>query len=85
MVQQEAARVLGHSAAATLDPDVLFTEIGLDSLMAVELRDRLAKRTALRLPPSFVFDHPTLRMLARQLRDELEKADADASPGGARE
>ncbi|MBI0385321.1 modular polyketide synthase BFAS4, partial [Streptomyces albiflaviniger] len=33
MVQQEAARVLGHSAAATLDPDVLFTEIGLDSLM----------------------------------------------------
>ncbi|MFB9459379.1 type I polyketide synthase [Streptomyces antimycoticus] len=85
MVQQEAARVLGHSAAATLDPDVLFTEIGLDSLMAVELRDRLAKRTALRLPPSFVFDHPTLRMLARQLRDELEKADADASPGGVRE
>ncbi|MBB4788375.1 SDR family NAD(P)-dependent oxidoreductase [Streptomyces rapamycinicus NRRL 5491] len=81
MVQQEAARVLGHSAAATLDPDVLFTEIGLDSLMAVELRDRLAKRTALRLPPSFVFDHPTLRMLARQLRDELEKADADDPPG----
>ncbi|MEU8874025.1 SDR family NAD(P)-dependent oxidoreductase, partial [Streptomyces javensis] len=83
MVQQEAARVLGHSAAATLDPDVLFTEIGLDSLMAVELRDRLAKRTALRLPPSFVFDHPTLRMLAGQLRDELEKADADAPPGSA--
>ncbi|MBL1117661.1 SDR family NAD(P)-dependent oxidoreductase, partial [Streptomyces sp. 110] len=83
MVQQEAARVLGHSAAATLDPDVLFTEIGLDSLMAVELRDRLAKRTALRLPPSFVFDHPTLRMLAWQLRDELEKADADAPPGSA--
>ncbi|CDR16261.1 modular polyketide synthase [Streptomyces iranensis] len=83
MVQQEAARVLGHSAAATLDPDVLFTEIGLDSLMAVELRDRLAKRTALRLPPSFVFDHPTLRMLAWQLRDELEKTDADAPPGSS--
>ncbi|WP_413813209.1 type I polyketide synthase [Streptomyces sp. OE57] len=81
MVQQEAARVLGHSAAATLDPEVLFTEIGLDSLMAVELRDRLAKRTALRLPPSFVFDHPTLRMLAWQLRDELEKADPDDPPG----
>ncbi|MCQ6249596.1 type I polyketide synthase [Streptomyces malaysiensis] len=83
MVQQEAARVLGHSAAATLDPDVLFTEIGLDSLMAVELRDRLAKRTALRLPPSFVFDHPTLRMLARQLWDELEKADTDAPAASA--
>nr|WP_272927096.1 type I polyketide synthase [Streptomyces sp. SID8382] len=83
MVQQEAARVLGHSAAATLDPDVLFTEIGLDSLMAVELRDRLAKRTALRLPPSFVFDHPTLRMLARQLWGELEKADTDAPAASA--
>ncbi|MFJ5309701.1 SDR family NAD(P)-dependent oxidoreductase, partial [Streptomyces sp. NPDC088350] len=84
-VQREAAQVLGHSTAAALDPDVLFTEIGLDSLMAVELRDRLAQRTALRLPPTFVFDHPTLRMLARQLRDELEKADANAAPGTARE
>ncbi|MER6706661.1 type I polyketide synthase [Streptomyces fumanus] len=74
LVRREAGQVLGHSASAAataLDPDLVFTEIGLDSLMAVELRDRLARHTALRLPPGFVFDHPTLRMLARQLRDEL--------------
>ncbi|MEU4658549.1 type I polyketide synthase [Streptomyces sp. NPDC023723] len=76
LVLREAGQVLGHTAATAataLDPDVVFTEIGLDSLMAVELRDRLARHTALRLPPSFVFDHPTLRMLARQLRDELSE------------
>ncbi|MFF5106351.1 type I polyketide synthase, partial [Streptomyces sp. NPDC000134] len=85
LVLREAGQVLGHtaSAAATaLDPDLVFTEIGLDSLTAVELRDRLARHTALRLPPSFVFDHPTLRLLARQLRDELgvPNADTDATP-----
>ncbi|MEU9559679.1 type I polyketide synthase, partial [Streptomyces fumanus] len=78
LVRREAGQVLGHSASAAataLDPDLVFTEIGLDSLMAVELRDRLARHTALRLPPGFVFDHPTLRMLARQLRDELSGTD----------
>ncbi|MEV7981246.1 type I polyketide synthase, partial [Streptomyces sp. NPDC086519] len=80
LVLREAGQVLGHAASkasTALDPDVVFTEIGLDSLMAVELRDRLARHTALRLPPSFVFDHPTLRMLARQLRDELSVPNAD--------
>ncbi|MFK0121020.1 SDR family NAD(P)-dependent oxidoreductase, partial [Streptomyces sp. NPDC090994] len=80
LVLREAGQVLGHTpatAATALDPDVVFTEIGLDSLTAVELRDRLARHTALRLPPSFVFDHPTLRMLARQLRDELSGPNPD--------
>ncbi|AGL16408.1 beta-ketoacyl synthase [Actinoplanes sp. N902-109] len=71
LVRTEAARVLGHADAGRLDPELVFTDLGLDSLTAVELRDRLAVRTGLRLSPAFVFDHPTLRLLAEQLWHEF--------------
>ncbi|GGN39103.1 hypothetical protein GCM10011578_085250 [Streptomyces fuscichromogenes] len=71
LVRAEAAQVLGHSSPTVLDPELVFTDIGFDSLTAVELRDRLAARTGLRLPATFVFDHPTLRLLGEQLRHEL--------------
>jgi acyl transferase domain-containing protein/NADP-dependent 3-hydroxy acid dehydrogenase YdfG len=71
LVSGEAARVLGHASPGALGPDLVFTDIGFDSLTAVELRDRLAVRTGLRLPATFVFDYPTLRLLGERLRYEL--------------
>lgn len=68
LVRAETARVaLGRAAAASIDPDRSFKNIGLDSALAVELRDRIGEQTGLRLPEALVFDHPTPRALAEFL------------------
>ncbi|WFE65047.1 type I polyketide synthase [Micromonospora sp. WMMD714] len=82
LVQERAAGVLRHARAQAVDVDRPFRELGFDSLMAVELRNRLNAATGLRLATTVVFDHPTPQLLARQLRDAL-LPENDAPPSHA--
>ncbi|MFE0464319.1 SDR family NAD(P)-dependent oxidoreductase, partial [Kitasatospora sp. NPDC058965] len=71
-VRSAAALVLGHTGPDAVDPDRTFKDLGLDSVAAVELRDRLAGATGLPLPAGLVYDRPTPRAVAAHLTGRQE-------------
>ncbi|WP_344284760.1 SDR family NAD(P)-dependent oxidoreductase, partial [Actinomadura napierensis] len=79
LVRGGVAAVLGHTGPDGIDPDRQFNELGFDSLTAIELRNRLAAATGRRLPATLIFDHPTPRALAEELRNTLLNTLAGAS------
>jgi acyl transferase domain-containing protein/surfactin synthase thioesterase subunit/acyl carrier protein len=81
LVRSEVARVLSFGSARSVPLDRPLKELGFDSLMAVELRNALARRTGLSLPGTLVFHHPTVQAIADHL---LGRADL-ASSGLAHE
>ncbi|MGA6161221.1 SDR family NAD(P)-dependent oxidoreductase [Amycolatopsis magusensis] len=69
LVLRETAAAAGLTEHDVLAPDRPFSELGITSLSAVDLRTRLSERTGLPLPATLVFEFPTPAQLARHLRD----------------
>ena len=79
-VGEQVASVIGLPDGMSVDPSQPLNELGLDSLMAVELRNRLGHGLALErsLPATLVFERPTIEALAGYLGDVLVQAAAPA-------
>jgi len=70
-VRQQAALILGLDSPQTLNLQQPLQEMGLDSLMAVELRNKLGSTVGQILPATLLFEYPTVKELADYLLNEV--------------
>jgi hypothetical protein len=89
LVCGEVAAVLGHPSADAIDPQRPFSELGFDSLTAVELRNRLVVASGTQLPATLVFDYPTCAglsdFLLGEILPEIGAASLEDDDAGVRE
>ncbi len=73
-LQRTVAQALGHREGASLiDPHRGFFDMGMDSLMAVALKNKLEASLAIALPTVLIFEHPNILSLAKYIMvDVLE-------------
>ncbi|WP_425574899.1 SDR family NAD(P)-dependent oxidoreductase, partial [Streptantibioticus ferralitis] len=82
LIRDHAVAVLGHASGHQLNVTTAFRELGFDSLMAVELRNRIRRGTGLPVANSMVYDYPTPLRLAQYLASLLDavRPDQDEAP-----
>jgi malonyl CoA-acyl carrier protein transacylase/SAM-dependent methyltransferase len=72
-VRETVVQVLRLAPSHSVDRRHRLMDLGFDSLMAVELRDRLATGLGLtrRLPATLIFDHPSIEDIASYLGSDV--------------
>lgn len=70
-VQEQVVKVLGLSTAQTPAPNQGLIEIGMDSLMAVELSNRFRANLHQSFPATMAFEHSTIAALTNYLNDAV--------------
>ncbi|MBL8341595.1 MAG: SDR family NAD(P)-dependent oxidoreductase [Rubrivivax sp.] len=84
LIQREVTSVLGLPAGSTVALNTGLFDLGMDSLMAVELRRRLERGAGKPLPSTLTFNYPNVGALAgfleNQLADALAQLAASARP-----
>jgi acyl transferase domain-containing protein/acyl carrier protein len=83
-LREQAARVLGL-APGRIDPQKPLGSLGFDSLMTLELRNRLEASLGLKLSATVVWNHPTIAALSQHLLRRLEPAEAPSSSAALQE
>ncbi|MCS7483115.1 type I polyketide synthase [Umezawaea endophytica] len=80
VVRSEVGVVLGLGAAG-VEMGREFRKLGFDSLLGVELRNRLGVVTGLRLPATLVYDHPSPEAVADYIIEDVTAGDPTVRPG----
>jgi NAD(P)-dependent dehydrogenase (short-subunit alcohol dehydrogenase family)/acyl carrier protein len=82
-VLEHVAQTLGWDSAEQIGVEQGFFELGMDSLMSIELRRRLQKSLECELPSTLAFTYPSVKAVAEYLAVEVLKLQAPAAPVSA--
>jgi NADP-dependent 3-hydroxy acid dehydrogenase YdfG len=82
-IEAELAVILRIPASQFVDRQRGFTDMGVDSLLALELKDRLEGCVGRPLPSTVVFEHPSVEALAQHLAETLFPLDSVLEPSAS--
>ncbi len=74
ILRAELAGALGLASPASIPADQGLFELGLDSLAALDLREALERALQVEVPPTALFNYPTLDLFAAFLLERLAPA-----------
>ncbi len=85
LVREQVVKALGLDASRPIDGDVPLAAMGLDSLLAVALRNALNRELGLskRLSATLLFDYPSINALTGHLHDTILEGPPAAAPAPA--
>ena len=84
-VRAQTAEILGYGDSASIDVSRPFLELGVDSVGAMELRNRLDAEIGVRVPVAVLANQPTLRELAAFVAQQLDPGAAAEAVDGLKE
>jgi acyl transferase domain-containing protein/acyl carrier protein len=70
-IRSQVAEILGFKSADGIDPKQGFFKMGMDSIMTVQLRNRLELNLGCTLPPTLAFEYPTVEALTKFLGEAV--------------
>jgi len=70
-IKNEVAKVLRFDSPDAVDPKRNLMELGVDSMMAVAMRNALRDAIGRSIPATMIFDHPTIESIAGYLSEEV--------------
>lgn len=76
-MRTEIASVFDYTDSSMVPRDIGFLEMGMDSLMAIKLRNRLLKELGISIPPAALFEYTTVDAMAGYLLREVFDVDGD--------
>jgi acyl carrier protein len=71
---------MGLDSSYVFEPEQGLFQIGMDSLMALELKTTLEGKLGYTLPPTIAFEYPTIEALAGYLANKVLRLDASEPP-----
>ena len=80
-IQTEVGKVLGLSEEQLPGFEQGFFDLGMDSLMAVELRNRISQLLGVTLPSTLTFDFPNIEQLTKHINSQILNQRSSDNPG----
>ena len=79
-VRDAVMRALGFPPSRPLKPDQGFFELGMDSVMAIDMKNRLQTSLGRPIPTTLIFEYPTVASLTRYLGERVLGLAGEAEP-----